>query len=101
MLAEGITLSGVRKKDKDCEWMKDWRSSLYADAEGANPRKVRGESLRQKDSFLIAFCIGKTMQKSVGLCVNSENSVFSELSLFFVFERKRRKNHGRISCKSS
>ena len=51
MLAEGITLSGVRKKDKDCEWMKDWRSSLYADAEGANPRKVRGESLRQKDSF--------------------------------------------------
>ena len=55
MLAEGITLSGVRKMDKDCEWMKDWRSSLYADAEGASPRKI-GVNLSGKrtvfDSFL-------------------------------------------------
>ena len=61
MLAEGATLSGVPIfRNEDCRRMKDWRSSLNADAEGAS--SFFGMNLSGKRTvFLVAFVLPRLL----------------------------------------
>lgn len=65
--------------------MKDWRSSLSANAEGASSRNFGGESLRQKDSFFSIASAWVNPCKFVSNFVKQRKLRLSELSLFFCY----------------